>query len=364
MNTIERFNNRMDNYYYPFLEENTQSKFNYLNDTITKARDALVEIQSVQADIRFCEAHDEQVPPELKKSVDDAVNHLEGVINNAEQEINQSLQALGNSSNPKERIIALRNGYSKDLLVSTERDPQVICELIKYNQDDEKLLMLYTDSDSVDVKKELLKINNETVLSVLAKDDNIVISDKATTLLERLQAFNELEPFDKLLLIAQGLKDWDVKYESDSYGEYIEFERYANHGYDFIGTIKLLDKVNDMDGLNEQEAKDYLLEYKENLPEILIDKLQEYYDNYDPNEMVASELGGKGTPDVQDILADMNECDMELNMLVYALHDAYYNDNYDKHINLTQVHPDDLKMNASKDDKEGKSEVKNTVERD
>ncbi len=364
MDTIERFNDRMDTYYYPFLEENTQAKLNYLNDTITKCRDALVEIQSVQADIRFCEAHDEQVPPELKKSVDDAVNHLEGVINSANMEISQSLQALGNSEKPQERIIALKNGYNKDLLIPTETDPLVICELIKRNPEDEKLLVLYTDSENIEVKKELLNTNNENVLSILAKDDNIVISDSATILLERLQAFNELEPFDKLRLIAKGQEDWNIDFVSNSNEDYLEFELYANHGYDFGGTIELLNKSDDMDGLSAEESEDYLLKYKENLPELLIEKLQEYYESFDTNEEVALHIGQRGAPDVQCILEDMNECDKALSNLIDTLHDAYYNNNYLKYINLSKIQPDDLKMNVSKDGKESKSEAKTTIERD
>lgn len=343
MSIEERFNSALEDNFYSFLEENTNAKLAYLNNTISKGGDKLVELQALQRDIKFNEKHGENIPLELQGMVNGAANHLEHIINQAKIEILRTLQDLGTSKNPQERIIALRNGYNAEKLFD-DTAPIVRAEIVNRNLDNEDVLMRFVNDESPDVKKEILKCKSEACLASLSNDSNDDIRNKAALLLDRLQAFNELHEDEQLLLVAECM-DWNV--HRDSLTE-ITLTGHTDRDYELEINIDLSDN--------------HVCE-RYDIAEAIVEAAQNEYEYFDPDYEASlwskDGHGVNGAPHyMEDLIDDMKSGETNIEKLANALHDAFYNNNYTKYISLTQLRPDDLKHF------EGKEAEKNTIEKE
>lgn len=351
MNYVEA----MENTYFEFKAKEVEKDIARLNEKISAARNAISEINRDKIHIDYTDKRYllKEEKEDYKQAAIDAnyfMKRLESAIKDAEFEITQTLDNLSVSAEPRERLIALQNGFGDEKFFN-DTDPLIKKELIKRNLDNEDILMRFVNDDDADVKKAILDTKNETVLSILSNDETDSIRETAELLLKRIEAINELSDFDKLMLIAES-QGWVTHISEGEYQDTIDFSQYSPADQDFSFTIIMRDSYSG----EEIDAEDY--------PSKLVSEVQDYYENYDPDEEAQlwtddTGHGTNGAPyEYEDLLADMKACETMVKDLSDALYDAYYNNNYIKHIDLTQVDIDDIKSSAAKEDKGEPSKAK------
>ena len=342
--------NELNTSYYQYLEETISKKIDFLYEQITDARRQLTDhTDYVLTHISSNDAHLQGIPAdkaeEIRKAksiAEDQKDTLNLVISENTEEIEQILSGLAHSYVPQERIIALRAGYNQDELLD-DPDPSVRIEIVKRNIDNGDLIKRYNHDKDKDVRAEVLKCNDEMNILELTFDDDAEIRAEAERRLEKLQAFNKLKPFDKLMLIAESM-DWDVKVYNDPVHEpdrfYVELERYTDANYEISLSIV---------GSYKAPEDTFLAE------------LNEVYVEYSPINEAVEWYHGDTHQSFDDVLSDMKEKDALMKSLADSLSDAYNHSNYDKYIQLGSISMDNIKAYAGKDNK---SQAKNTIERD
>lgn len=342
--------NELNTSYYQYLEETISKKIDFLYEQITDARRQLTDhTDYVLAHISSDDTILKDIPADKADEIRKAKSIAEGqkdslnlVISKNTEEIEQILSGLAHSYVPQERIIALRAGYNPEKLLN-DTDPSVCIEIIKQNIDNGDLIAHYNHNTDRNVRAEVLKCNDEMNILELTFDNDAEIRAEAERRLQKLQAFNKLKPFDKLMLIAESM-DWDVKVYNDPVHEpdrfYVELERYTDANYEISLSI--------VGSYNAPE-------------DTFLAELSEVYVEYSPINEAVELYHGDTHQSFDDVLSDMKEKDALMKSLNDSLYDAYNHNNYDKYIHLDSISMDDIKKYAAKDDK---SKSKNTIEKE